>query len=139
MHIHQPSLCCERPRENGSSPALEDEAASFFSAVLRNDKTICLVSRVIQGHPEHQAAMPRHQVGTHIMLRHLVQTRPGQLFHQCEMEAFTRTSYVVFCSKLCVFSSMKPSLGSVFLTFLTSTSVGHWKPEPGPRKICSIC
>lgn len=40
--------------------------------------------------------MSRHQVGTHMMLRHFVQTRPGQLFHQCEMEAFARASYAVF-------------------------------------------
>lgn len=55
---------------------LEYEAGSFFSVVLRNDKTMCLVSRVIQGDSGHQAAMSHHQVGTHMMLSHFIQTRP---------------------------------------------------------------
>lgn len=33
------------PSDQGSD--LENEAGSYFSVVLRNDKTVCLVSRVI--------------------------------------------------------------------------------------------
>lgn len=41
------------------------------------------------------------------------------------MGAFAKASYAVPCSKVCIFSSMKPPLGSVFLTFLLSANAGR--------------
>lgn len=98
---------------------------------------MCLVSRVIQGDPGHQAAMPHHQVGTHMRLNHFIQTRPDS-YPTNGTEALASASYAVFCSKPCVFSSVESSLGSDFLTLITSASAGHWTPEPDPRKIFSI-